>query len=233
VTRLAARRADTGPAREELSLPLTKARATVERPGRRPYKVLARTTSAAVLALVFSASADASSITIGAPADVAVGNCFPLGCTAIPPSNRYQQVYHNTLFGATSLLITSIDFFNTQVSPGTNAPSATYDLHLSTTSRPVNGLDTVTLANNVGPDDLLAFSGTIGGVGSIVGGVLRINLTTPFLYNQRCYCSVRVWRSRGASALAGTEHDSSPFVFEGLERRRSRPFVFQLNGAIS
>jgi PEP-CTERM motif len=151
-----------------------------------PYKVLGRIAFVAVLALTLSMPAYATSITIGAPPDPSSGNCFPFdgsGCGVPGPGDRYQQVYHNTLFGGSPLLITSVDFFNTQFSPGNNAPSATFNVHLSTTSRAVNALDTVTFANNVGADDLLAFSGTIGGVGSIVGGVLHISLTTPFLYN--------------------------------------------------
>jgi len=120
----------------------------------------------------------AGAVIIGLPAD-AGGNCFPFGCTDTDgtPGTRYQQVYNSTQFSG-PLLIDTISFFDSGLNGNLN--SGTYTLSLSTTSRPVNGLDLVTFDNNVGSDNQ-AFA-----VAVLTGGAVPSVLTfsgTPFLYN--------------------------------------------------
>jgi hypothetical protein len=97
--------------------------------------------------LIALAALSQAAIIIGGPPDPATGNCFPFGCSG---GTRYQQVYNAAEFGGPTL-ITSITFYNTQYFPGSVAPG-TYDFYLSTTSKPVDGLDTV-MSNNVGGDN--------------------------------------------------------------------------------
>ena len=124
----------------------------------------------------------AESVTIGAPGDPDTGNCIPFGCNGFTSQTEYvyQQVYSSDLF-STPLAINTISFFNFNYVPGT-VDEATYSVYLSTTDKLVNGLDTSNLDNNVGADNTLIFSGTLGGAGSITGGVFTITGST-FLYD--------------------------------------------------
>ena len=135
-----------------------------------------RTLVLGVALLAFAGPAGA--VIIGLPAD-AGGNCFPFGCTDTDgtPGTRYQQVYNSTQFSG-PLLIDTISFFDAGHNGDLN--SGTYTLSLSTTSKPVNGLDLVTFDNNVGSDNQ-AFA-----VAVLTGGAVPSVLTfsgTPFLYN--------------------------------------------------
>lgn len=114
-------------------------------------------------------------ITIGAPGDPGHGNCFPFGCDT---GTRYQQIYNAGLFPS-DLSIRSISFFNHNSDPGV-IEAGTYTIDLSATSKSVNGLDPI-FANNVGANDLLVFSGHLGG--PISGGVFTIPLSSPFAYH--------------------------------------------------
>jgi hypothetical protein len=131
-----------------------------------------------VVAALLSFAGPAGAVIIGLPAD-AGGNCFPFGCTDQDgtPGTRYQQVYDAGQFSG-SLLIDSISFFDSAGFGNLN--SGTYTLSLSTTSRPVNGLDTVTFDNNLGSDNQ-GFT-----VAVLTGGAVPSVLSfsgTPFLYN--------------------------------------------------
>src|SRR5712691_5279134 len=137
---------------------------------------------ALVVAMLFliglSASpAFATTIIVGQPADVGNGNCFPFGCS---PGTRYQQVYNAALFGG-PLLINQLQFFNTENSPGLGVvETASYAIHLSSTSTAVNALDTSNFGANVGANDALFFDGIMGGP---IGGTTFTIAGTGFLYN--------------------------------------------------
>lgn len=126
-----------------------------------------------IVLLISPASLMASQITIGEPASG--GNCFPFGCSG---GTRYQQVYNAALFSG-PMAINELSFFNTQSGSGI-IDTATYEIHFSTTSQPVNGLDTTVFNNNVGPNDQLFFLGTLGGP---IGGTIFTISGTDFLYN--------------------------------------------------
>ena len=109
-------------------------------------------TVVAILAL--AASAQAAPITIGTSTSP---NCFPFGCAS---GTRYQQVYDASSF-AGLFTIGGVTFFNSD--DAGQFTSADYTLSLSTTSKSVNGLDTVNFDSNVGLDDTLLFSGHLSG----------------------------------------------------------------------
>jgi hypothetical protein len=105
----------------------------------------------------------------GEPSD----NVAPFGCGS---TQRYQQAYLADLFPRAAL-ITSIAFFQ-----GGQAllPSATYELRLSTTGRPLRGLSHA-LDANPGPDETVVFSRRIEG--HRFYDELRFDLDTPFPYD--------------------------------------------------
>jgi hypothetical protein len=93
------------------------------------------------------------------------------------PSTVYQQVYAASDFAAGPRLITAIDFFRSSV--GGNLNTGTYDFYLSTTSAPVDGLNTTNFDANDGPDNTLFGSFTLGGAAPAI-----LTFTgTPFLYD--------------------------------------------------
>jgi hypothetical protein len=106
------------------------------------------------------------------------GNNFPFGGVYQDGdgADRYQQVYLGSLFGG-PVTIGAITFY-TQGS-GQNA-DGTYTLSLSTTSAPVNGLDT-NMANNVGPDVDTFFVGTLPAY--VPNSTMTFTLATPFSFD--------------------------------------------------
>jgi hypothetical protein len=126
----------------------------------------------------FARPAHADPVLIGSPTDG--HNCFPFGCpqNAIAPATRYQQVYSSAQFSA-PMLIEQIQFFR---SLGTETNTGQYWFYLSTTSRPVDGLDTKNFDLNVGEDRTL-FS-IVDFTGRMAGSVLSI-AGDPFTYNPR------------------------------------------------
>jgi hypothetical protein len=119
-----------------------------------------------------------ASVTVGLPADVGTGNCFPFGCAY---GGEYQQVYNSGQFPG-SITITDLQFFNTQVNFGaTSTNTGNFAISLSTTSADWNTLSP-TYANNIGANNTLVFSGSISQPWAF-GDTLTINLTTPFTYN--------------------------------------------------
>jgi hypothetical protein len=93
------------------------------------------------------------------------GNSFPFNQVGSGIGTRYQQVYNASQFSG-PLLIDTISFFDSDTDASFR--TADYAISLSTTSKSVNGLDTVTFANNIGPDNALFFSGHLtGAVGAV------------------------------------------------------------------
>ncbi len=114
-------------------------------------------------------------------------NIDPFGLS----SQRYQQVYAASAFGATPLLITQIAFRPDGI--GGAAFSSTLpdiQIDLSTTSAGPDGLSS-TFASNVGPNDTTVYargplalsSSDTGPAGGPKNFDIIINLTTPFLYD--------------------------------------------------
>ena len=136
--------------------------------------------AAAILLALACAPAQAATILFD---HAATGNnCFPFGCSdpLFGEGTRYQQVYNASQFSG-PIEITQITFFNTTFNAGAGQiHPATYELHLSTTSRAVNALDVVDFGSNVGADDVLVFSAALSGV---PGTDFVFDLSTPFTYD--------------------------------------------------
>lgn len=141
-----------------------------------------------VAVLVFSllfvgvGHATAEPVVIGQPGTG--GNCVPFGCLGGDVTSeaiRYQQVYNSTNF-ASPFVISQIDFYEF-LDPETGSgqlASGTYHIYLSTTARPVGGLDDVDFDSNLGADN--ALFATLSLTGGTSSPVLSI-VGTPFLYN--------------------------------------------------
>lgn len=95
-------------------------------------------------------------IVIGVPG--AATNCIPFGCNFIA-GTVYQQVYASSSFSE-PITISDIVFYNRS---GASFRSGDYTLSLSTTSKLVDGLDTVNFDSNLGPDNQLFWSGPLSG----------------------------------------------------------------------
>jgi len=136
--------------------------------------------AAVVLAMLAGVTASADSVRIGGLGTGA--NYFPFGGAA-GSGKRYQQVYNSALFGG-PMTISEIDFFNNIWEPGLVPLSgSTFSIYLSTTSKLVNGLDTV-MANNVGGDNALFFLGVLDSTVPFVDAEYKLQLMgTPFTYN--------------------------------------------------
>jgi hypothetical protein len=101
--------------------------------------------------LLGALTANGASLTIGAPGHS--GNGFPFGADFVTTyhGTTYQQVYGAGQFSG-PVTISEISFIAWMAG---DVAATTYTFSLSTTSKPVNGLDTTTLANNVGTDNTL------------------------------------------------------------------------------
>jgi len=129
-----------------------------------------------VVLFVFGTAASAQ-VTVGT---ANTDNCFPFSCAA-SGFNQYQQVYGSAAFSG-PLTIGSLSFFRNDATtaPGGTFASGTYNIFLSTTSKPVGGLD-ATFANNV-TSPLVFFASLVISAGS--GQVPTFTITgTPFSYN--------------------------------------------------
>ncbi|MEH2246133.1 PEP-CTERM sorting domain-containing protein [Nostoc sp.] len=118
-------------------------------------KLSMSTVGAAVIALGAAGSAQALSITIGAPGDPNNGNCIPFGC-----GQKFQQIYNANLFSS-PILIDTISFFNKNSFPG-SIDAANYTINLSTTSKAVNGLSNI-FVDNIGANNQSFFVGFLDG----------------------------------------------------------------------
>ena len=138
---------------------------------------LSTLTALTAVCLACVTAAHSQSITIGAPGDPGNGNAFPFGNTfgGVGFTSRYQQVYNKSLF-STPIAINQITFFHTNNNiggpGGVGIQPATYTIHLSTTGKPVNGLDASNFNANVGADDAFFFSANLGGA---IGPELSFN----------------------------------------------------------
>ena len=132
----------------------------------------------AAMLLPLAAQAFADPVLIGATGNG--NNCFPFGCGRglVSPATRYQQVYNSSQFDG-PIRIEEIQFFR---SLGTTVNFGEFSFYLSTTNRPVDGLDITNFDANVGLDRVL-FS-TLQFAGQRVESVLSI-VGNPFVYNPR------------------------------------------------
>jgi hypothetical protein len=147
------------------------------------------TTASGLLALVLVAgppAANAAGVIVGT-ASTFGSNADPFGMSENTASNpwgpEYQQVYSSSAFSG-SIDIRSLSFYNTQFDSHHYAPdSGTFDIYLSTTSAPVNGLST-TLANNTGSNETLVYSGPLPtDTQQSLGGQFNFLLANDFSYN--------------------------------------------------
>ena len=117
-------------------------------------------------------------VIIGEPPDPGNGNCFPWGCSY---NAEYQQVYTHGVFPG-PILITDLEFFNTQFDNGsTQLPTGTFTISLSTTSVDWNTISG-NYAANLGADNTVVFTGSINQPWTF-GDTLHIVLDHPFLYD--------------------------------------------------
>ena len=126
---------------------------------------------ASILAMLISSTVQAS-VTVG---KFGGGNCYPYSCFAGVGGTEYQEIFSSKAFSG-SIAINSISVSLHQAGL---MDSATYRLSLSTTSKAVNGLDYSNTDNNIGVDNSLFGTFTLGGN---MPNVLTFNGTT-FNYN--------------------------------------------------
>lgn len=129
-------------------------------------------------------SVDAPPITIGeVESNPNVGNTNPFGAAGGVsfPATTYQQVYLGSLFGSSQVRLTGIEFFALPRYGPRPLITANYTFSLSSTARAVDGLDTVSLASNVGANQQVVFSGILG-QGAIVDYRFRLNFSNPFTF---------------------------------------------------
>jgi len=114
-----------------------------------------------LIGLLFILVNSAHALIVGLPPSPN-GNCLPFGCDI--GITRYQQVYSGTAFSG-PMSIAEIDFFSfiNQMTPPGELASGTFILSLSTTSKPIGGLDTSDMNNNVGTDNALFSVATLTG----------------------------------------------------------------------
>jgi len=137
---------------------------------------LASLVAAVMLAAVPLASA--GTLVVGNPPNS--GNCFPFGCAIWAP--EYQQVYAKADFPG-QLSITGLTFYNTLGGAGNGFNGGLYTIALSSTPKPVNGLDLTDLSNNIGADNTVVFSGLLSAGLIPVGGSQTIVFSAPFTYD--------------------------------------------------
>lgn len=125
------------------------------------------------VALSVASPALADTLTIGTGNSA---NAFPFGYSGTANPTTYQQVYAASAFGTAPLTISGLSF---QRASGTVA-QGTFTLSLSTTAKPVNGLDTSVFANNIGTDETQIFTGSLAG--QLAGDTLGFTFA-PFAYN--------------------------------------------------
>lgn len=108
------------------------------------------------------------------------GGCFPFGCNgsgiSVGESIHYQQIYSSTAF-AGPINIGSLTFYNSFPQYAGNRLGGEYIFHLSTAAVSVGAMS-ATLADNIGADNALFFSGSLG-TGSLAFTVIG----TPFYYD--------------------------------------------------
>jgi hypothetical protein len=108
------------------------------------------------------------------------GGCFPFGCNgsgiSVGESIHYQQIYSSTAF-AGPINIGSLTYYNSFPEYAGDRLGGEYTFHVSTAAVTVGAMS-ATLADNIGADNALFFSGSIG-TGSLAFTVIG----TPFYYD--------------------------------------------------
>lgn len=158
-----------------------------------------------ILCLLLAAPAMAG-VTIGLPADVGVGNCFPFGCAySTYGSGEYQQVYNSGQFATdTPITITSLEFYNTAFNFNATAMnSGNWTISLSTTPADWNTL-VPNFASNLGGNNTQVFSGNLAQPWGF-GKTLQINLSTPFIYDPLAGNLLMDVVATGTSDVGGSE----------------------------
>jgi hypothetical protein len=112
-----------------------------------------------VSVLSFSPSLWAGPIIFGGT--VGGGNCIPFGCSGFFGATAYQQVYAASKFSST-VPISRITFFAFTTGPQYHL-DGTFEISLSYTTRPVNGLSSGDPSDNIGADEALFGSYTLTG----------------------------------------------------------------------
>jgi hypothetical protein len=144
-----------------------------------------------------------------------VANQYPFGTNAV---STYQQVYSASLFSG-PMTITAIDFFNTAFPAGSVNP-ATYTISLSTTSAAVNGLAPGAASSNIGANNTVFFSGTLGGAINTTTHELTIT-GGSFNYNPATGNLLMNISITNATAASGTVYLDSENGTFGTESSRS------------
>lgn len=98
-------------------------------------------------------------VNVGSPDS---GNCYPFSCGPFDGVTRYQEIYSASAFSGDTTF-NSISFFHYAPLGNGSMDSATYTVNFSTTSKAIMGLDANPL-NNIGPDNSLFGTFTLGGV---------------------------------------------------------------------
>ena len=133
-------------------------------------------------AFAFGKTAGAATIVVGTPDNPAIGNCIPFTCNFNPqPGFTYQQVYSQTEFSGPAN-IKELIFYQLPTVPNIVLANGIFDISLSTTSKPVNGLSTTSFTDNLGPDNKTVYSATLP---AMTGGELDIQLSSNFNYNPK------------------------------------------------
>lgn len=128
-----------------------------------------------VLGLLLASSGSAGPLLVE-PAPPDASNSWPLSSAG---TIHWQQVYDDSFFGATPLLIEGFGF-RAQVD-SSKSVGADFAVRMSTTSAEPGALST-TFAANVGADDTLVFSGPTT-LTTVDGDFTLITLSTPFVYD--------------------------------------------------
>jgi len=139
--------------------------------------------TAALLSGLIAQAAQATSITVGTSQS---GNCYPFMCndsgTGSGPSIEYQQVYSSGAFSGPVTINSETFYYASQFGGNDTLLGGTYTFSLSTTSAPVNGLDS-TPSNNIGADNTLVLTVTVPAGGVFLGASITFTNTTAFTYD--------------------------------------------------
>lgn len=136
-----------------------------------------------VLALAALASSlQATTLVLGDPPIMGLGNCDPFGCPGFLGLGTYQQVYLSSAFPGT-ISIQGLTFYEGQVLNGGQPSAGTYSLSFSYTSFDPGGLDLTSPANNIGSGSQSFFSGTLPALTPEGPGNWLVLAGTPFVYN--------------------------------------------------
>lgn len=115
----------------------------------------------AVSASLFTVTPAQAALVVGS---IDGGNCFPFGCNgsgiSAGESIHYQQFYSSTAFSG-PIVIGSLTFYNSLPQFAGNLIGGEYIFHLSTAATGIGSVSS-TLADNIGADNTLFFSGSIG-----------------------------------------------------------------------